>query len=66
VRPGGDRPQYFDRLQRGENLLSAAAAISAVTATEDLTRTKFSIRYFADDREISQVMRLSKLDIIWS
>jgi hypothetical protein len=54
VRPGGDRAQYFDRLQRDENLVSVATAISAVTAAEDLTRIKFSIRYFTDDREISQ------------
>jgi hypothetical protein len=49
VRPGGDHPQYFDHLQRDENLLSVAAA----TAAEDLTRIEFSTRYFTDDREIS-------------
>jgi hypothetical protein len=54
VRPGGDRPQYFDCLERDENLLSVVAAISAVTAAEDLTRIKFSTGYFTDDREISQ------------
>lgn len=54
VRRGGDRPQYFDCLQRNENLLSVATAISAVMALEDLTRIKFSTRYFTDDREISQ------------
>jgi hypothetical protein len=62
----GDRPQSFNRLQRGENLLSIAEAISAVTAAEDLTRIKFSSRYFTDDRQISQVMRLFEPDIIWS
>jgi hypothetical protein len=54
VRPAGDRPQYFDRAQCDENLLSVTTAISAVTAAEDLTRTKFLTRYFTDDRAISQ------------